>query len=96
MVPQEYPGSSSESHPGGNTSPDPIAPQLALIDAEEQRLYSDPLVDDRASHHISKGKVQTSKNSADVIMEPVAASTKPLGKRNKRYRAEPKPGSCFH
>ena len=34
----------------------PEPPQLAPLDAEEQRFYSEPLPDDRAPHPISKGE----------------------------------------
>ncbi|MEQ2211579.1 hypothetical protein XENOCAPTIV_007735 [Xenoophorus captivus] len=33
----------------------PKSPQLAPLDVEEQRLYSEPLPDGRAPHPISKG-----------------------------------------
>ncbi|MEQ2316587.1 hypothetical protein AMECASPLE_033949 [Ameca splendens] len=33
----------------------PEPPQLAPLDVEEQRLYSEPLPDGRAPHPISKG-----------------------------------------
>ncbi|KAF7228520.1 zinc finger protein ZIC 3-like, partial [Nothobranchius furzeri] len=42
----------SRRHP--DQMPEP--PQLALLDVEEQRVYSEPLPDDRASHPISKGE----------------------------------------
>ncbi|MEQ2191349.1 hypothetical protein XENOCAPTIV_027071 [Xenoophorus captivus] len=59
------PGSSSGPPPGGtcrNTSPGrhhnqmPEPPQLAPLDMEKQRLYINSFLDDRASHHISKGE----------------------------------------
>ena len=41
--------------PGGHPIQIPEPPQLALLDVEEQRLYSELLLGDRAPHHISKG-----------------------------------------
>ncbi|KAM9705111.1 thioredoxin reductase 1, cytoplasmic-like isoform 2-T2 [Menidia menidia] len=69
IVPPAGPGSSSGPSPGG-TSPEhlprevarrhpdqmPEPPQLAPLHVEEQRLYSEPLPDGRASHPISKGE----------------------------------------
>ncbi|MEQ2173566.1 hypothetical protein GOODEAATRI_033347 [Goodea atripinnis] len=65
IVPPACPGSSSGPPPGGpehlqrkpsrrhpNQIPEP--PQLAPLDVEKQRLYSESLPDDRASHPISK------------------------------------------
>ncbi|MEQ2252927.1 hypothetical protein ILYODFUR_026849, partial [Ilyodon furcidens] len=64
IVPPACPGSSSGPLPGGmcpehltreasrrhpNQIPEP--PQLAPLDMEKQRLYSESLLDDRASHH---------------------------------------------
>ncbi|MEQ2255054.1 hypothetical protein ILYODFUR_009835 [Ilyodon furcidens] len=69
IVPPACPGSFSGPPPGGtcpehltreasrthpNQMPEP--PQLAPLDVEKQRLYSEPLPDDRASHLISKGE----------------------------------------
>ncbi|MED6264317.1 hypothetical protein CHARACLAT_013533 [Characodon lateralis] len=65
--PSMCPGSSSGPPPGGtypehltreapkrhpNQMPEPLAP----LDVEKQRLYSESLPDDRASHPISKGE----------------------------------------
>ncbi|XP_062311935.1 uncharacterized protein LOC134016604 [Osmerus eperlanus] len=69
IVPPACPGSSPGPLPSG-TCPEhltreasrwhpyqmPEPPQLAPLDAEEQRFYSEPLPDDRASHPISKGE----------------------------------------
>ncbi len=68
IIPPACPGSSQGSPPGG-TCPEhlpkkasrrhleqmPKPPQLAPLDVEEQRLYSELLLSDRAPHPISKG-----------------------------------------
>ncbi|KAJ8395912.1 hypothetical protein AAFF_G00027950 [Aldrovandia affinis] len=51
-VPEHLTREASRRHP--NQMPEP--PHLAPLDAEEQRLYSEPLPDDRAPHPISKGE----------------------------------------
>ncbi|MEQ2282632.1 hypothetical protein AMECASPLE_002718 [Ameca splendens] len=69
IVPPAYPGSSFGPPPGGTCPehltreasrrhPDqiPEPPQLAPLDVEKQRLYSESLPDDRAPHPISKGE----------------------------------------
>ncbi|MEQ2257836.1 hypothetical protein ILYODFUR_038915 [Ilyodon furcidens] len=69
IFPPACPGSSSGPPPGG-TCPEhltreasrrhpnqmPESPQLAALNEEKQRLYSESLSDDRASHPISKGE----------------------------------------
>ncbi|CAM4567741.1 unnamed protein product [Leuciscus chuanchicus] len=49
--PEHLPGKASRRHP--EQMPEP--PQLTPLDVEEQRLYSELLQSDRASHPISKG-----------------------------------------
>ena len=69
IVSPTCPGSSPGSPPSG-TCPEhltrqasrrhpnqmPESPHLTPVNAEEQRFYSEPLPDDRASHPISKGE----------------------------------------